>query len=93
MNLPSDQIAQGVVDHTMLLDERLSLEGVGYDQDRVVTAARGGTGVPGVPGGVVDQLEMDRSKAIAQDRLDSLRRAHLPHLSSDEPLSRGAYPI
>ncbi len=50
----------------MLLHQGSALEGGGDQRDQEVTATGGGTGMPGVAGGIVHDVQMQRSKVRRQ---------------------------
>ena len=62
MNGAAHQIAGGIVDQPVAGDRVFAGEGRGGDGQPEVLAARSGTGVTGVEGAVVDQLELSRGE-------------------------------
>src|SRR5262245_50995164 len=82
----SDEIADGVVDQAMLLQERQPFETPRHDHDVIVAAAGDRGGMAGVQRAVIPDLEMHRIELLAQDALDlsGCRRWHVsPPLASN----------
>ena len=82
MDLRTEQIAKGLVDHPVLLQDQSTLEGGGDDQKVEVPTTARGARVALVMGALVAQLEVGRLEALIQNGLDPLRRRHGPRVQS-----------
>src|SRR2546427_5099988 len=66
VDVRTEQIAQGLVDHPVLLQDRSALEGGRNDEDVEVPAAARGAGVALVPVALVAQLEVGGMESLLQ---------------------------
>ena len=77
VDLAADQVAERLVDQAVAIEQGFPFELGRDDQDVVVAATRGGTGVAGVRRAVVPDLEPGGTKTPAENRLDA--RADVVH--------------
>ena len=75
VDVPVHQVAECIVNHPVAGHRVFAGEGRGGDGQPEVLAARSGTGVTGVEGAVVDQLELRRGKH-GEALLDLVGQAH-----------------
>ncbi len=80
MDFAAEQLAQGLIDHPVLIDQTLPHKHGRYQRHLVVSAALAGAGVTGMLGAVILDLEVFGGKCFFKDLFDLLPSLGQTHL-------------